>query len=463
MFLIHQSYHRPHTHKMSKRAHVDDEPVEVHDTGFMSPMAMFPTFPYNDTFVDSRTFKINAGPIANPDAEEYTFNHHPNDYGVMDLEKAKITARIHLTDAANADLANDRIVVLGVLPLRLAWKSREILLNNQRINSLSSQENEIAFLDHLTREVKTMYIPEEKITGCIHNTPGANTSDSIVQLLVAAHANLVNTGASRRYILCNQAQTLECYDTINLMGDNKRFVLSSFEFKVRLARLEKNKTLFGNAGHCAAAKIRYHDLKLIIPAYKPKAQLMAAINTAMIQKGEEARYYVRHHRYVPFPILAGTRKIIKNDIFNGARPTRVFIYIRTQARYNGAHILNPNRMIFPNLEFLGIKINEAFVEPTIENSREAYINLRRVLNRSHDEMPFNYDDYLTDYGFIALDLSENKDSFNQLMPNTTSGVCSIEIRLSEDLADNSQLIIVGEFRNQLSCAYQTEARLKFAF
>jgi hypothetical protein len=446
---------------MSKRAHVDDEPVEVHDTGFTSPMAMFPTYPYNDTFVDSRTFKINAGPIANPDAEEYTFNHHPNDYGVMDLQKAKIAGTIHLTDAANADLANTQIVTLGLLPLRLSWKSREILLNNQRINSLSSQENEIAFLDHLTREVKTMYIPEEKITGCIHNTPGV--SDSIVHLNDNTEATQVNKGAGKRYVLCNQADTLACYDTINLMGDNKRYVLSSFELKVRLARLEKNKTLFGNAGHCGAAKIRYHDLKLIIPAYKPKAQLMAAINTAMIQKGEEARYYVRHHRYVPFAILAGTRKIIKNDIFNGARPTRVYAYIRTQLRYNGAHTLNPNRMIFPNLEFLGIKINEAFVEPTIENSREAYINLRRVLNRSHDEMPFNYDDYLTDYGFIALDLSENKDSFNQLMPNTTSGVCSIEIRLSQDLADNSQLIIVGEFRNQLSCAYQTEARLKFAF
>ena len=337
---------------MSKRAHVDDEPVEVHDSGFMSPMAMFPTFPYNDTFVDSRTFKINAGPIANPDAEEYTFSHAPNDYGVMDLQKAKITGRVHLVDAANADLANTQFVTLGLLPLRLSWKSREILLNNQRINSLSSQENEIAFLDHLTREVQTMYKPEEKITGCIHNTPGV--SDSIVQLTDPDNAGHVNKGAGKRYALCHEDTSLECYDTINVMGDNKRYVLSSFEFKVRLARLEKNKTLFGNAVHCAAAKIRYHDLKIIIPAYKPKAQLMGAINTAMIQKGEEARYYVRHHRYVPYPLLAGTRKIIKNDIFNGARPSRVYAYIRTQARYNGAHTLNPNRMIFPNLEFFGV-------------------------------------------------------------------------------------------------------------
>jgi hypothetical protein len=447
---------------MSKRSHdADDEPIEAHDSGFLSPMIMFPTFPYNDTFLESRKMKLVAGPIANPDADEYTFIHAPNDYGVMDLQNAKIKATIALTTATNADLANDRVVILNQSPLKMAWKSREVLLNNQRINSLSSQENEIAFIDHLTREVPTGYNPEAKITGCIHNTP--LYSDSVAHLLAQDNAGHLNKGAGHRYTLCNTNNTFDCYDSINVMGDNKRHVLSSFELKIRLTRLEKIKTLFGTEAHCIAAKIRYHDLEITIPAYKPKMQLMSAINTAMIQKGEETKYYVRHHRYVPIPILAGTRKIIKNDIFTGARPTRVYVYIRTQARYNGSHELNPNRMIFPNLEFIGIKINEAFVEPTIENSREAYINLRRVLNRSHDEMPFNYDDYLLSYGFIAFDMTENKDSYNQILPNSTSGVCSIEMRLSANLANNSQLIIIGEFRNQLSCAYQTEARLKFAY
>ena len=447
---------------MAKRTHaIDDEPVELHDSGFSPPMAMFPTFPFNDTFLESRKMKLVAGPTANPDAEEYTFIHAPNDYGVMDLQNAKIKATIALaTIAGNAALANDQVVCLNQSPLKMCWKSREVLLNNQRINSLSSQENEIAFLDHLTREVPTGYTPEENITGCIHNTP--QVSDSRAHLL-AVHAGQVNKGAVKRYALCNQDTTLDCYDSINIMGDNKRYVLSSFEIKIRLTRLEKVKTLFGTDAHCALVKIRYNDIEITIPAYKPKMQLMTAINTAMIQKGEEVKYYVRHHRYVPIPVLAGTRKIIKNDIFTGARPTRVYVYMRTQLRYNGGYQLNPNRMIFPHLEFIGIKINEAFVEPTIENSREAYINLRRVLNRRHDEMPFSFDDYEADYGFIAFDMSENKDSYNQVLPNSTSGVCSIEMRLNRDLGDNSQLIIIGEFRNQLSCAYQTEARLKFAY
>jgi hypothetical protein len=48
---------------MAKRTHtLDDEPVELHDSGFSPPMVMFPTFPYNDTFLESRKMKLVAGP-----------------------------------------------------------------------------------------------------------------------------------------------------------------------------------------------------------------------------------------------------------------------------------------------------------------------------------------------------------------------------------------------------------------
>jgi hypothetical protein len=181
----------------------------------------------------------------------------------------------------------------------------------------------------------------------------------------------------------------------------------------------------------------------------------------MIQNGEEAKYYTRSHCYVPIPVGNGTRKIVKNDIFTGSKPTLVFTYLRTQTRYNGAHNMNPNRIIFPHL--VGLKVNYAYVESTIENSQEAYINLRRILNRSHDEMPFSYEDYITDYGVIVTDLTENKDSYNQILPNTTSGIVSVEMRLSQNLAADSQLVMIGEFRNMLSVGYQTQARLKFDF
>jgi hypothetical protein len=331
---------------MKRTRESSGEPVEVHDSGFMPPMVMFPTFPHNDTFIDSHKLKVIASPNTTT-AEEYTFIHHPNDYGVMNLSEAKVKANISLKASNGADLANDQLVMLGLCPLRMGWKTREVLINNERINSVTSQENEIAYIDHILREVPSGYKPERSITGCIHNTPGQ--SDSIAQLADADNAACINQGAAARYLLCHTDTPLLCYDYINIMGDNKRYIPSSFEIKIRLRRLDKNKALFGNAGHCGAANIHYDNLEIHIPAYKPKAQLMSAINQAMIQNGEEAKYYVRSHRYVPIPVGNGTRKIVKNDVFTGAKPTRVFTYLRTQVRYNGSYILNPNRIIFPNL------------------------------------------------------------------------------------------------------------------
>jgi hypothetical protein len=437
-----------------------DEPVETHDSGFLSPMVMFPTFPHNDTFVDNRVIDIRATPISTT-AETYTLVHHKQEYGILNLEDAKIVATISLKTALDADLGNDQIVALNMRPLHNFWKSKEILINNQPCNTVTSQENELAYVRHLMDEVPSGYRQSESISCCIHDTPGH--FDSITNIEDGA-AGCLNWGARKRYLACNQATALECYDSIDLTGDKKRYVVSSFELKIRLTCLEQVKMLLGNAGHCAAARVHMADLRLIIPAMKPQLQLTQAINQAMIQRGEECKYYIRTYRYVPHTVGAGTQRIILSDMFTGSRPTRVITYLRTQTRYNGAYTLNPNSMIFPpHLEFFGLKINDALVSPTIANGREAYLNLRQVLNRRYDEMPFSFEDYLTDYGMIVTDLTENKDSYNRVLPNTTSGVVGLEMRFTQALAVNSQLINIAEFRNQLSVGYQSEARQKYTF
>jgi hypothetical protein len=69
--------------KMSKHARTDgpDEPIEVHASGFMSPMVMFPTFPHNDTFIDNRIVEVRATPVSTT-AEVYTLVHHKQEYGI---------------------------------------------------------------------------------------------------------------------------------------------------------------------------------------------------------------------------------------------------------------------------------------------------------------------------------------------------------------------------------------------
>ena len=117
----------------------------------------------------------------------------------------------------------------------------------------------------------------------------------------------------------------------------------------------------------------------------------------------------------------GTRRVLLNDLFTGGRQTRMITYVKTQARYNGAHNLNPNRIDFPNIDSFSVKINEAIIPPVIHNSQEAYWNLRQVLDRRNSEMPFTYDEYIQGYGIIVTDLSTNKDAYNQDLPNSASG------------------------------------------
>ena len=103
------------------------------------------------------------------------------------------------------------------------------------------------------------------------------------------------------------------------------------------------------------------------------------------------------------------------------------------------------------------------IPPIYRTSQVAYMNLRQILDRRYSEMPFTYDEYVSDYGIIVNDLSPNKDGFDQVLPNVTGGNVTIEIHFTADTAAAQQLVVIGEFRNQLSVGYMTAARNKFDF
>ena len=71
----------------------------------------------------------------------------------------------------------------------------------------------------------------------IHDTP--THFNSVVGMLNGT--NVVNVGMRKRYLACNQDTVLTCMDRIDLLGYNKRYVTTSFDFKVVLTRLEKRK------------------------------------------------------------------------------------------------------------------------------------------------------------------------------------------------------------------------------
>ncbi|CAB4025872.1 Hypothetical predicted protein [Paramuricea clavata] len=448
---------------MSKRAREENElRVEKHDSGFMGPLAMFATFPHNATFEESREVKINASPV-NADADVYTFVHHNQPYGILRTEDATIRAKMRFRNVAgpHAVPAAGQIIAPLPLPLRLGWKSKEVHVNGDLIQPITAYESELNYVNYLLTRVPSGYNGFEKVCLGYLDTPGH--MDDRTRIDSYTEATCVNKGAGRRGTLFDNGAENYVIDDIDLLGHNRRYLPSSMEIKVVLTRLEKVKYIFGTTADAQAAKMELHDLHVHIPVFKPVAQLAEAINESMIQKSEECKFYTTNYRYVAKPMAAGAQRVQWNDMFNGARPARTIVYVKTQARYNGAHQLNPNLMAFPDINQFAIKINEAIVPPEIHNSQEAYVELRRVLDRRYSEMPFSYDDYVSSYGMIVSDLTTNKDSYNQMLPNSTSGIVSLDMTFTQATGADQQLICIGEFRNQLNLGYHTRARNKYDY
>jgi hypothetical protein len=242
-----------------------------------------------------------------------------------------------------------------------------------------------------------------------------------------------------------------------------RYLPTSFEIKITLRRANPEKYLFGTAAHCGNHRIELKNFKLTFPMYKPKEQLSEALNKLLLTDEKEIIYYTYQYRHVARPVARGVTRITENDIFNGSRPTRLITTLMTQARFNGAYTLSAVRLICPaGLSYYAVRVNEAIIQPIVRDSREAYLQIRNLLNRENSEMPFTFEDYEGNYGILVTDLSVNKDSFNEVMPNSTSGIVSVDMQLGT-IGAASQIVFIGEFRNQIKIGFKTPARKMLDF
>lgn len=245
-------------------------------------------------------------------------------------------------------------------------------VNNDLIQPVTTHESELSYVNHLLSKVPSGYKDSQAICMGYHDTPGK--FDSRVRIDAITEATCVNKGAGKRGTAFDNGAENLVIDKFDTFGHNRHYVPSSFEVKIVLTRLEKVKYIFGTTAHAVAVRMEINELQIRIPVFKPVQQLSEAINEAMIQKGDECKYYITTYRYVATPVATSAQHVQVNDIFTGSRPHRVITYVKSQARYNGAHQLNPNLMAFPAVNHYAIKINEAIIPPVIRNSKEAYVS-----------------------------------------------------------------------------------------
>ena len=210
----------------------------------------------------------------------------------------------------------------------------------------------------------------------------------------------------------------------------------------------------------ADAKISLDDLKITIPVFKPREQLTSALNKMFVDANKEAKYYTTVFRTVNTIVPAGRRRIQENDVFNGSLPVRMFLMFCPRDNYNGTYATNCFDFPWHHYHDISVTVNSQQVGEAITSQQQAYKQLRRVLNREYDKMPFNYNSFCNGYAILAFDLSINEDTHLAVLPARSSGVLNYTFNFTQN-TDAGTIICVGEFRNEVKVGLRTPARLLF--
>ena len=428
------------------------EPVEKHDVLFSQPLSLFLSTPYNTTFIESREDVVWASP-KDPYSDVYSFIRPGNVVGLLKTSDAKISCDMSIRNQLNAVVANSNVIP-PPLPLRTLFKTKEFKINESLITPSGNSAYLASWISFLTRETPTMYKDSPEVNLCYPDTAG--------------HIDAIDGGNPQcrlRHAAVNNA-TSHIIDTIDCPGFNEGgsevYLPSAFKLDLKLTRANKLTVMTG-AAHAdltiADAKLMLNDLKISIPVFKPKDQLSTALNKMFVEHDKDAKYYTSVFRTVVSLVGDGRRKIRENYIFNGGVPVRLFMLYSLQGNYNGT--IGTSCFNFPwhHFQNINVSVNSVSVG-TITNQKEAYSQLRDLLNRKYSEMPITYNQFINGYAVIGFDLTANHDTHLAVLPARASGVVNCEIDFSQNTAAGS-IIFIGEFRNEIKVGLKKPARLLY--
>ena len=383
----------------------------------------------------------------------YRFTRPGNVVGLLKTSDAKISCEMSVRNGIGDLVANSNLIA-PPLPLRTLFKTKELKINESLVTPSGNSAYLASWISFLTRETPTMYNDSPEVNLCYPDTAGHMNA-----------LNADNPNARLRHGIINNADGF-LIDTVNCPGFNeggsKVYLPSAFKLELKLTRANKS-TVCTGADHAdlgvAAARLSLKDLKITIPVFKPKDQLTTALIKNFVEQDKDAKYYTTVFRTVVSLVPAGRRKICENDIFNGSVPVRLFILFSAQNNYNGTYNTSCFNFPWQNYSNINVSVNSVSVG-TITNKKEAYSQLRDVLNRKYSEMPITFNQFINGYGVVAFDLTANHDTHLAVLPARASGVVNCEIDFSQNTPVGS-LIFIGEFRNEIKVGLKKPARLLY--
>jgi hypothetical protein len=360
-----------------------------------------------------------------------------------DLPFTRLEGCIEILNLAGATLTDTDInAFVNLLPQSL-FKQIEVSVNNTQIADLSTPT--YAFKSYI--ETVLTYPKDAKETALLleHFNKDTIDKENIFTLLNSISFNKRNQFAKKGKIYFSMLLHIDFFHSTKLL-------LPGCEIKLKFIR---NSDTFSLLGDTLQAKIKFHELKLMIRRVTVEPTIASKIEDAINKT--PAIYPITQSKIKTFLIPKDVRQERISNIFRGVLPRSIIVGFVTTDAANGAINANPFKFEHFKLDHFQMYINgdplltEAF-QPDFANLNffREYRWFMDNLGWAHDKESngVTMEEFKTNTFFLPFDLSPDLSN-GATLSQLKEGSLDVLVSFNENLAQNVQMIVFATFNELL--------------
>ena len=360
-----------------------------------------------------------------------------------DLPFTRLEGCIEIVSSDGTKLKDaDLNAYVNLLPQSL-FKQIEVSVNNTQIADLSTPT--YAFKSYI--ETVLTYPKDAKETTLLleHFNKDTLEKENIFTLLNSISFNKRNQFAKKGKIYFSMLLHIDFFHSTKLL-------LPGCEIKLKFIR---NSDTFSLLGDTLQAKIKFHELKLMIRRVTVEPTIASKIEDAINKT--PAIYPITQSKIKTFLIPKDVRQERISNIFRGVLPRSIIVGFVTTDAANGTINANPFKFEHFKLNHFQMYINgdplltEAF-QPDFANSKffREYRWFMDNLGWAHDKESngVTMEEFKTNTFFLPFDLSPDLSN-GATLSQLKEGSLDVLVSFNENLAQNVQMIVFATFNELL--------------
>jgi hypothetical protein len=374
----------------------------------------------------------------------------------------------------NADTGDDLAAAEMCAPVNLLfhalWRQVDITLNDKPVNSGSPTYPYIAYLEKMAN-----FTDEAKKS----NLQGAFYHEDTIDQFNDVTFGAGNVGGAKRKTLTQSSKSIQMSDKLhhplfhmnrNIIGNVKVHIklmrTSAPFYTMRAAQSNTGAPTQANPGVATAAAsspviFKLESARLKVFKYRPVNNILTAQASVMLKT--PAKYVINKVEAKVLNMSQGYQAINFDNVFLGAIPTRVIMFMVDVAAYEGSYTRNPFELKNNGLNYLvlyknGIPCPAQPYQPDFENDRylDCWDDMQQCLElwNSNKTNGITLEKYKGGFTFFAWDLSPEKAGSASNFSILQQGTLNIEVKFNAALTTNVNLFVYGETKQLVEIDFQ---------